>query len=118
VIKAMLEETGYLSPAEVYAQARIFHPGIGLVTVYRTLDLLAQIGLVRRIHTDGGCHRFASASHGHHHHLVCRHCGETVEFEGCDLSPFLARLSHETGYLIEDHLLELLGACAACQQQV
>jgi Fe2+ or Zn2+ uptake regulation protein len=81
------------------------------------LELLAQIGLVRRIHSDEGCHRFASASRGHHHHLVCRYCGATVEFEGCDLPPFFARLSQETGYLIEDHLLELLGICAACQQQ-
>ena len=115
VIRALLEDQGYLSPAEVHARAKVYYPTVGLVTVYRTLDLLAEMGFVRRIHTDNDCHCYASASHGHRHHLVCRQCGAAIEFEGCDLSPFLARVSQETGYVIEDHLLELVGLCTACQ---
>ena len=115
VIRALLEDEGHSSPAKVHERARLYHPAVGLVTVYRTLDLLTRMGFVRRIHTDDGCQGYASTSRGHRHHLVCRRCGATVEFEGCDLSQFLARVSRETGYAIEDHLLELVGLCAACQ---
>ena len=55
------------------------------------------------------------AATGHRHHLICRRCGEAVEFEGCDLSLFLNHVSQQTGYAIEDHLLELVGLCATCQ---
>ena len=115
VIRALLEDDGHLSPAEIRERACAHHPQVGLVTVYRTLDLLAEMGFVRRIHAEDGCHGYAAASHGHRHHLVCRRCGATVEFEGCDLSPFLDRVSQETGYAIEDHLLELVGICSPCQ---
>jgi Fur family ferric uptake transcriptional regulator len=115
VIRALLEDAGYSSPAMVHKGARRYCPTVGLVTVYRTLDLLSQLGFVRRIHSEDGCRGYAIANHGHHHHLICRKCGAAIEFEGCDLSPFLARVSQETGYVIEDHLLELVGVCVTCQ---
>jgi Fur family ferric uptake transcriptional regulator len=114
IIKAILEDETYSSPAEVHARAKLYCPTVGLVTIYRTLDLLAEMGYVRRIHTEQGCNSYAAASHGHRHHVVCRRCGATVEVDGCDLSPFMARVSQETGYRIEDHLLELVGLCSAC----
>lgn len=116
VIRTLLEDKGCLSPAEIHARARSYCSTVGLVTVYRTLDLLAEMGFVRRIHTEDGCHSYAATDHGHRHHLICRQCGEAVEFEGCDLSYFLTGLSRTTGYLIEDHLLELQGLCARCQK--
>lgn len=115
VIRAILEDGSYSSPAEVYERARKHLPTVGLVTVYRTLDLLTEMGFARRIHSEERCHGFAAASHGHHHHLVCRRCGATVEVEGWDLSPYLARVSRETGYHIDDHLLELTGICSTCR---
>ena len=114
VIRALLEDGSYASPAEVHERARAHCPSVGLVTVYRTLDLLAGLGFVRRIHADDGCHGYAATENGHRHHLVCRACGAIVEFEGCDLARFLARVGRDTGYIIEDHLLELVGLCAAC----
>lgn len=115
VIRALLEAPGQASPAEVHARATRYCPGLGLVTVYRTLDLLTEKGFARRIHTENGCHGYAAASEGHRHHLICRGCGAAVEFDGCDLSPFLRRVSQDTGYRIEEHLLELVGLCSTCQ---
>jgi Fur family ferric uptake transcriptional regulator len=115
VIRVLLEDEGYSSPAEIRERARQHCPSVGQVTVYRTLDLLSRLGFVRRIHTEDGCHGHASARLGHRHHLICRRCGAAVEFEGCDLSPFLARVGGETGYLIEEHLLELVGLCPECR---
>lgn len=115
VIRALLEDGAYARPAEVHARAQKHCPTVGLVTIYRTLDLLSDLGFVRRIHTNDGCHGYAVASHGHHHHLICRKCGATVQFEGCDLTLFLDRVSRDTGYDVEEHLLELIGLCQACQ---
>jgi len=116
VIRALLEDDGYASPSEVRERAKSYYPTIGLVTVYRTLDLLSELGFVRRIHAEDGCRSYATANHGHNHHLICRRCGAAVEFQGCDLSPFLERISQQTGYTVEDHLLELVGVCSNCQQ--
>jgi len=115
VVRALLEDGAYARPAEVHARARQYCPTVGLVTVYRTLDLLSDLGFVRRIHTDDGCHSYATTSHGHRHHLICRNCGATVQFEGCDLELFLDRVGRDTGYHVEDHLLELIGLCQTCQ---
>jgi Fe2+ or Zn2+ uptake regulation protein len=115
VIRALLQDDSYASPSEICERAKRYYPTIGLVTVYRTLDLLSELGFVRRIHAEDGCHSYATANNGHHHHLICRRCGAAVEFQGCDLLPFLARVSQQTGYTIEDHLLELVGVCSTCQ---
>ncbi len=116
IVRALLQDEGHASPSEVLERAKLYYPTIGLVTVYRTLDLLSELGFVRRIHAADGCHSYATANNGHHHHLVCRHCGAAVEFQGCDLLPFLNRIEEQTGYTIEDHLLELVGVCSNCQQ--
>lgn len=115
VIRVLLNDIGYASPPEIREWAREHYPGIGLVTVYRTLDLLSRLGFVRRIHTEEGCHGRASVRLGHRHYLICQQCTTAVEFEGCDLSSFLARVSSETGYLIKEHLLELVGLCPECR---
>ena len=114
VIRVLLEDEGFASPAEIRDRASQHYPKIGQVTVYRTLDLLSNMGYVRRIHTEDGCHGRASAGLGHRHHLICRQCGAAVEFEGCDLAPFLDQVSDRTGFLIEEHLLELVGLCPEC----
>jgi Fur family ferric uptake transcriptional regulator len=115
VVGALLQDEGHHSPAEVHERAQARCPTVGLVTVYRTLELLADLGFARRIHTDDGCHGYASASHGHHHHLVCRQCGSAVEFEGCDLSTLFEQIGRTTGYCVDEHLLELVGLCPSCQ---
>jgi Fur family ferric uptake transcriptional regulator len=115
VVRALLEDEGHSTPAQVHARARRYCPTVGLVTIYRSLDLLIEMGFARRIHTEDGCHGYVPASHGHRHHIVCRNCGAAAEFEGCDLTPLLARVSREAGYEIETHLLELVGLCPDCQ---
>jgi Fur family ferric uptake transcriptional regulator len=115
VVQAVVEKRGHQSPAEVHARAQMHCSTIGLVTVYRTLDLLTKMGFVRRIHTEDGCHGYVHATRGHRHHLVCRSCGAAIEFEGCDLSGFFDRISRVTGYRVEEHLLELVGLCPTCQ---
>ena len=106
-----------LPVSELHEQAQRINPQVGLVTVYRTLDILGALNLVRPVHLANNCHAYALASPGHTHHLVCRECHGTVEFAGCDLSLFLQQVAQETGYRITGHWLELEGLCARCQQE-
>ena len=116
VIETLEHADSWLSPELILARARDEYPGLGLVTVYRTLALLTELGYVRRIHLNGGCSGYARTGLGHSHHLVCRSCQQVVEFPGLeDLTQFIQGVQDKTGFQIEDHLLELLGVCPACQ---
>ena len=116
VLSVIAASEGHLNPAEVYEKAKANCPEIGLTTVYRTLDILARLGAIRRVHLEGGCHSYALASGGHRHHLVCTDCGNVVEFEGCDLSALLQAVASQTGFEIKEHWLQLFGKCPACQK--
>lgn len=116
VVRCLLEAGDWLRPEEVLSRARFHCPSLGLVTVYRTLALLEEVGIARRIHVEQGCHGYAPAGLDHGHHLVCRSCHQVVEFPGSeDLAPLIAQISRKTGFVVEDHLLELTGRCPACR---
>lgn len=104
----------HLTPAEIHKLARKKYPNLGLVTVYRTLDLLTEFGYVHRVHFADGCHSYIAAAQGHAHHLVCSQCGKAEEFDNCDLEPLISNLQHKTGFEIDVHMLELMGRCPDC----
>lgn len=107
----------HLTPAEIHKRARKKYPNLGLVTVYRTLDLLTEYGYVQRVHFSDGCHSYIATGQGHAHHLVCSNCGRAEEFEDCDLAPLIASLQRKTGYEINVHMLELMGRCPDCSSR-
>lgn len=105
-----------LGPLDLYDLARRQHPGIGLVTVYRTLEKLEEMDLIQRVHLPDGCHRYLRAMDGHQHILLCTLCGKVEFFEGDDLSPLFNKIAARSGYLIQEHWLQLFGVCASCQK--
>lgn len=116
VVNTLARSEGWLRPDTIHRQARRSAPSLGLVTVYRTLQLLTQMGIVRRVHTEDGCQGYTLAEHCHGHHLVCKNCQHVVEFPGTeDLKPLMQQLEMTTGFVIEDHVLELAGLCPDCQ---
>ena len=88
-------------------------PEVGMVTVYRTLDLFAELGLVRRLDLGDGA-RYELAD-DHHHHLICEECGTVAEFEQCPLD--LLRLPPElgSGFEVRAHSVEVYGRCSECR---
>jgi Fur family ferric uptake transcriptional regulator len=117
VIKAIAGTHEHMTPSELYEKVRRDNPGIGLVTVYRTMEILTDIGLICELHSGGNCRSYLLRRPAeHHHHLVCSECGQVVDFTNCDLSDIERRLSRDTGFEMESHLLEFLGRCPACQQ--
>ncbi len=117
VIRAIASSQDHLTAAGIYERVHQAHPNIGLVTVYRTIGILAELGLICELHAGGSCHSYTLSSPEHHHHLICSSCGMVVDFTGHDLGQLEQRLSLETGFEIEDHLLEFTGLCRACQKE-
>jgi Fur family transcriptional regulator, ferric uptake regulator len=86
-------------------------PEVGLVTIYRTLDLLSEIGAVRRLELGDGL-RYELAE-DHHHHMICESCGDVSEFEECPIDPWLLR---RLDFEVSSHSLEVYGRCAGCRR--
>jgi len=115
VVRVLQSAEAWLPPDAVHARAAEICPSIGLVTVYRTLALLTELHLVQRVHREGGCHGYALGEIGHGHHLVCQRCHKVVAFADCDLEGLVEKLESETGFMVEAHVLEMVGVCPSCQ---
>jgi Fur family ferric uptake transcriptional regulator len=115
VIGTIAANSDHLTPAAIYEKVHQNYPSIGLVTIYRTLEILVKLGLACELHAGGSCRSYTIGAPEHHHHLICSNCGEVVDFSGYDLTPLEERLSRETGFEIEDHLLEFTGRCQKCK---
>ena len=89
---------------------------VGLSTVYRTLQALADAGEVDVLRTDDGESVYRRCSTGHHHHLVCRTCGRTVEVEGASVERWATRTAEEHGFTDVSHTLEVFGTCGGCAE--
>ena len=116
VINVIASSHDHLTPEAIYEKAHLKNPDIGLVTVYRTLDLLSELNLVCRVHAPDGYRSYMMRRPTeHHHHLVCSRCGRVVDFSGCSLADLEKRLSQETSFDINGHLLEFYGLCPDCR---
>ena len=119
VLKVLSSSQEHLTPADIYDKVRLEHPGIGLVTIYRLLQILTELGLICEVRANDNSRRYLLRRQPeHHHHLICSSCGTVVDFTDCDLSRLGKRLSRETGFEIETHLLEFVGRCRGCQKEV
>lgn len=90
---------------------------IGLATVYRALQSMVGAGLVDSVRTDNGESLYRRCSPRHHHHLVCRLCGTTVEVEGRSIEAWAATVTRTHGFSDTTHTIEIFGVCAACSVQ-
>lgn len=115
VVEIVQNSTRALTPVEVFDMARKKDRGLGLVSVYRTLEKLEELHLVQRVHQPQGCQAFIAESSGHEHLLLCQNCGQVTFFEGDDLDSLINTISKKTGYLVREHWLQLFGLCQACQ---
>lgn len=116
VMEVLMAAQAPLSPQGICTRGRAHHDSLGLVTVYRTLELFERFDLARRVHLCEGCHGYLATSPGHRHTILCRTCGRSTEFLGQDdLDDLIARVEARTGYEVWDHLLQLFGLCPECQ---
>lgn len=104
----------FRSAQELHEELRRKGERIGLSTVYRTLQSLADAGQVDVLRAEDGEARYRRCSTTHHHHLVCRSCGRTVEVEGPAVERWASSVAAKHGYADVSHTLELFGLCPAC----
>ena len=117
VIAYLSRNREHLTPAELHARLVAENPGLGLVTVYRTLEILGALGLICETHAGGACRSYlVRDTAAHHHHLICSGCGRVEDFTDCQLDTFQKGLAARTGYTITGHLLEFTGLCRACRR--
>ena len=118
-ISALLDNVEeFRSAQELHDELRRRGEGIGLTTVYRTLQSMAAAGLLDTLRTDSGESVYRQCSDHHHHHLVCRTCGTTVEVEGAAAESWATEVAALHGFSDVSHTIEIFGVCADCAATV
>jgi Fur family ferric uptake transcriptional regulator len=114
VLDELLNEPNDVTAQQLYDRLRQRGNRIGMATVYRTLDALADARIIEPLahFRDALCYRVCRE--GHHHHLVCSECHSIVELRDCDLEEPLATAAAAHGFVATSHHLEVTGVCAAC----
>lgn len=114
-ISSLLEDIDeFRSAQELHDELRRRGDNIGLTTVYRTLQSMATAGLVDTLRTDTGESVYRRCSAHHHHHLVCRVCGATVEVAGGAAETWASEVAREHGFSDVSHTIEIFGVCGDC----
>jgi Fur family ferric uptake transcriptional regulator len=118
IATAVYEAEGHLNVEEIYQRVQEVDDRIGYSTVYRTLRLLRESGLVAERHFGDGGARYEVAHEGEHHdHLICTACGKIVEFEDDQIEARQEELASRHGFTIESHKHEIYGLCTSCQKK-
>jgi Fe2+ or Zn2+ uptake regulation protein len=106
---------GHFTAADLVADARKRRLGIGRATIFRTLDVLADLRAVERLDLPSGEHAYVACEPAHHHHVVCSNCGASRDVDDAGWRAVVSDIERRTGYEIDDHRLELFGRCPDCQ---
>ena len=115
VMEALDTVADFRSAQEIHELLAERGDEVGLATVYRTLQLLAEHGQVDVLRSSDGEAAYRRCSGTHHHHLVCRSCGATVEVEGPAVERWADGIAAEHGYAEVSHTLEIFGVCSRCR---
>jgi len=114
-VKGLLDgQDGFRSAQQVHDLLRQSGESVGLTTVYRCLQALAAAGDVDLLINDDGETVYRKCGAAHHHHLVCRQCGRTVEIAGPAVESWADQVAGQHGFTDVSHTLELFGLCAEC----
>lgn len=115
VLQALENGGGHMTSAEIVAAVAEIDTRIGRASVFRTLDLLTRLAIIRPTYIESGSGPvYVLMPQGHHHHIICTTCNRVIEFEDCGLGALARRLEAEYDVTLSGHLLEFYGVCGAC----
>ena len=114
ILETLVNCGGHISADDLALRVQATAPGVGRMTVYRTLDLLCELSLIRPIYQGTGAAHYILLHQGSHHHLVCTRCGQVYEFDECMGEELNQSLAARFNFEIHSHLLEFHGLCANC----
>jgi Fur family ferric uptake transcriptional regulator len=120
VLQIFLDHPGeHLSAEDVHGLLRDKRAEIGLATVYRSLELLSNLGILQKMEFGDGCSRYevntTDPKAHHHHHLICTRCNKVIEFEDDLLDDLERDICSKSGFKIQDHQVKFFGICKECQ---
>lgn len=118
VLRAVQGEKDFLSAADVFTKFKGSGENVGLATVYRNLASLAANGTLDQLRSPDGTMLYRECIDDHHHHLMCRNCGKTEEFQLEGLEEKLGALAAKNGFSAIEHTVELTGICADCAKKL
>lgn len=114
-VDAVLSATEEFRTAQqIHDSLRAQGDSVGLTTVYRTLQAMVDVGELDALRTNEGETAYRRCSNGHHHHLVCRSCGRTVEVSGPAVERWATAVASDNGFREVSHDLEIFGTCSSC----
>lgn len=117
VMALLAQQHCCISATQIHDRLRAGDRGVGLASVYRALDVLTQLKLVRKIDVDGtACYEPAAPSGEHHHHAICERCGKLAPFEDAGLEELIDAIGRRLGYDIAGHDVVLRGQCPDCKR--
>ena len=116
IFEAIENSDDHISAEEMYSQVIAKYPNVNISTVYRTLELLKKLDLVTETDLGGGRFRYHPANKGHHHHLICRRCGATIDPDESLLVPLEEALLRKHDFVAEFRHLAITGLCSRCRQ--
>ena len=121
IVDTIVDSEGkHLTAEEIYDEVKINCPEIGLATVYRTISLLEEIGIVSRLHLNDGCSRYElvhSDENHRHHHLICNVCNKVIEVEDDLLDDLENSITEKYSFKNLDHSVKFYGVCLECQKK-
>ncbi|MBI4721580.1 MAG: transcriptional repressor [Candidatus Stahlbacteria bacterium] len=118
ILDVFLKTERHLTADEIYGLAKKRNPKIGYATVYRTLNLLYEVGLAREVNWGDGKIRYEHKyRHRHHDHLICTKCGKSIEVFDKQLEKIQAKLSREKEFIPTHHQLNIYGVCDKCRKR-
>jgi len=113
IARWFFDHKGHLSADRIYREVRKASPAIGFSTVYRTMKLLCEAGLVHERHFGEGEALYENVS-VHHDHCICSSCGKIIEFENPQIEALQQVVAKEFGFVLRSHKMELYGLCKTC----
>lgn len=116
IIETLVDCEGHISADDLAQQVHETAPQVGRMTVYRTLDLLCELGQIRPIYQGTGAAHYILMAGGHHHHLICNRCHKVIEFDDCMADEWAQQLAERFNFQVSSHLLELHGLCETCHE--
>lgn len=116
VLNAIEQHDGHITSTELLEAVALADDSIGRASVFRTLDLLTRLGIIRPTYINSSITpTYVLMPGGHHHHVICTNCDRVIEFENCGLDALTQQLEQQLGISISGHLLEFYGVCENCQ---
>lgn len=116
VLAVLIENVGHLTSAEIIQMVGERDPSIGRASVFRTLDLLSELAIIRPTYLDPQTPTYVLMSSGHHAHIICTRCHVVTELDECRICDLIGEIESEHEIRFTAHLLEFYGLCASCRQ--